>query len=265
MDAFHDPDPDPDHAVATPNVRTRARPVQSTPYPTHTFETPLRPSATPHTFPRGSTVRRSTVMRRTVSDREAMKQLVDCVGMSARKKVMESGRKLRVLTLPLAGRSGMRGLTKLKDVRFGDESGGGEELDGGDVDREATTTMTQVIEYPAEHTYSESEGPPSPSPSPRPGSAMSMLSRRSVTPTISASYSNPRLAVGMTPTTSSSSNTLSVFPVPPTPSVRFPRVGKEDMTFTAGTFDVMEEKHAYMMEDIEGLERRLAQLLAQVD
>ncbi|GLB40896.1 putative protein tyrosine kinase [Lyophyllum shimeji] len=65
------------------------------------FNTPIRPRAatlTPHaTLQRTSTVRR-TAERRTVSDREAMKQLVDCVGMSARKKVLESGRKPRLLT-----------------------------------------------------------------------------------------------------------------------------------------------------------------------
>lgn len=46
------------------------------------FRTPYRPPG-------------GTAPRRTVSDREAMKQLVDCVGMSVRKRVLESGRKPR--------------------------------------------------------------------------------------------------------------------------------------------------------------------------
>jgi hypothetical protein len=49
------------------------------------------------TIRRTSTLRR-TAPRRTVSDREAMKQLVEAVEMSARKKVLESGRKPRILT-----------------------------------------------------------------------------------------------------------------------------------------------------------------------
>ena len=62
------------------------------------YSTPMKPYAlSPYaTLPRTSTIRR-TAPRRMVSDREAMKQLVDCVGMSARKKVLESGRKPRVL------------------------------------------------------------------------------------------------------------------------------------------------------------------------
>ncbi|KAJ2916180.1 hypothetical protein MD484_g4240, partial [Candolleomyces efflorescens] len=68
------------------------------PNPLH-YMTPTRGySHSPmHTVLRTSTIRR-TAPRRTVTDREAMKQLVDCIGMSARKKVLESGRKPRILT-----------------------------------------------------------------------------------------------------------------------------------------------------------------------
>ncbi|CAL1715456.1 unnamed protein product [Somion occarium] len=78
------------------------------------FATPIRPNGyTPYgTLPRASTIRR-TAPRRTVSDREAMKQLVDCVGMSARKKVLESGRKPRMLTKFNQSRS-----STLKELRF---------------------------------------------------------------------------------------------------------------------------------------------------
>ncbi|KAH9476305.1 Serine/threonine-protein kinase MRCK gamma [Psilocybe cubensis] len=72
----------------------------STPGPFHAFSTPVKAYAvSPYaTLPRTSTIRR-TAPRRNVSDREAMKQLVDCVGMSARKKVLESGRKPKVLNI----------------------------------------------------------------------------------------------------------------------------------------------------------------------
>jgi hypothetical protein len=67
-----------------------------------------------------------------VSDREAMKQLVDCVGMSARKKVLESGRKPRILAAMFdvsskggstGGRTGSAGTgfksgTLRKELRF---------------------------------------------------------------------------------------------------------------------------------------------------
>lgn len=69
-----------------------------TPKPLQAYATPMKPyAASPYaTLPRTGTIRR-TVPRRSVSDREAMKQLVDCVGMSARKKVLESGRKPRII------------------------------------------------------------------------------------------------------------------------------------------------------------------------
>lgn len=181
--------------------------VQSTPVgPRYPFATPVRPNAlTPfQTLPRASTVRR-TVQRRAVSDREAMKQLVDCVGMSARKKVLESGRKPRVLLS--VSRSGT-----LKELRFdrsvavvGDggvsfhEQGSQSHSDsvlgaslssassrasgpGGGASNSATG-LTQEILVGDLSSDLDSDVPPSPSPTPRPGSAMSILSRRSQTPT----------------------------------------------------------------------------------
>ncbi|KAF9531501.1 kinase-like domain-containing protein [Crepidotus variabilis] len=72
----------------------------STHSPLRGYNTPMKPyAASPHaTLPRTSTIRR-TAPRRNVSDREAMKQLVDCVGMSARKKVLESGKKPKFLSI----------------------------------------------------------------------------------------------------------------------------------------------------------------------
>lgn len=182
--------------------------VQSTPVgPRYPFATPVRPSAlTPfQTLPRASTVRR-TVQRRAVSDREAMKQLVDCVGMSARKKVLESGRKPRVLSINRSG--------TLKELRFdrsvavvGDggvsfhEQGSQSHSDsilgasllsassrascsgGAAGTGNSATGLTQEILVEDLSSDLDSDAPPSPSPTPRPGSAMSILSRRSQTPT----------------------------------------------------------------------------------
>lgn len=223
-----------------------------------------------------------------------MKQLVDCVGMSARKKVLESGRKPRVLTLPL-GRSASGGLKK--ELRFGPpphQNGANTRYDYEDdseLKESLRSEIGQTIEYPAGSEYSESEGPPSPSPSPRPGSAMSMLSRRSVTPTISASYSQ---RFGSTLTTSTNTHTLG----PPTAKSHFrdnepntqlhssvpildvqqsyqdgrdfdirsnaPKTLPSDQTFTTGTLDAMKYQHNSIMGDIEDMERRLEYLLMQV-
>ena len=59
-----------------------------------------------------------TVQRRDLSDREAMKQLVDCIGMSARKKVLESGRKPRILSNPASLRSRSGYGSVRKELRF---------------------------------------------------------------------------------------------------------------------------------------------------
>lgn len=198
-----------------------------------------------------------------------MKQLVDCVGMSARKKVLESGRKPRVLTLASLG----RGSSLKKELRFDYTA---ESI----RDKDRDSTVGQVIEYSPgnESDYTESEGPPSPSPSPRPGSAMSVLSRRSVTPT-----SSQRLGSVNTATMSTNTNTLSL---PPTarprsdsvPSQASDRTGKDfnipnsvtigrgvgEQTFTSGTLDAMEGRYVSIMGDIEDMERRLEYLMAQV-
>ena len=84
------------------------------------FATPVRgdPMATP--FARSSTVRRSTAPRRVVSDREAMRELVNLVGMSARKRVVESGRKPRILTGISVGERSSRRTSSgtIKELRF---------------------------------------------------------------------------------------------------------------------------------------------------
>ncbi|KZT18799.1 kinase-like protein [Neolentinus lepideus HHB14362 ss-1] len=85
---------------------------------------------------------RRTDGRRRVTDREAMKQLLEAVGVSARKKVMESGRKPRGVDVNGIGRARSASV----GLRF-DE------------------TMAGEMEW---SEYSGTEGPPSPSPSPRP-------------------------------------------------------------------------------------------------
>lgn len=177
-------------ALKTPGPLVQSIPCpprgQSEVLPDHlgVFVTPVRPrtAATHHTLPRTSATGR-TPMRRAVSDREAMRQLVDCIGMSARKKVLASGRKPRIIGPINQDRTS----AVKKELRFGPPS-------------TVTTTNKASSDFPpalvvseSEATESGSEGPPSPSPSPRPGSAMSMLSRRSTTPTITAASYPTRL------------------------------------------------------------------------
>jgi hypothetical protein len=201
--------------------------ILSTPRPftnnvPYSYSTPRRPyELSPyHTLQRTSTTRRSNAPRRSVSDREAMKQLVDCVGMSARKKVLESGRKPRVIGIwSLSGKSGMRGEgtgkgSYKKELRFDplatpiprpNYGALGPSSETGSVvttrshrnisnDGHGSNNGDQRNNQPRTYSYdcassegtNDSEddlGPPSPSP--RPGSAMSTMSmsRRSATPT----------------------------------------------------------------------------------
>jgi hypothetical protein len=179
----------------------------------------------------------SILKGRTVTEREAMKQLIDCVGMSARKRVLASGRKPRILaselfrqgplpfvtttnTTATSGPSGrsrstsrsgsLSGFSARLDASSLSKTGGSwgrahsrrlstspgpsvrKELRFDETPRFASPTSQGDLQRSeagtAMHTDTETEtdmasAPPSPSPSPRPGSAMSMMSRRSVTPT----------------------------------------------------------------------------------
>jgi hypothetical protein len=191
-DAF--PLPDRSTSQRAPEVLKTPRlllPVQASPYPPHgrcevpsdhldAFITPVRPHNVTlyHTIPRTSTIGR-TPMRRAVSDREAMRQLVDCIGMSARKKVLASGRKPRILDSIKQNRT----IAIKKELRFEPPP------IITNTDRTSSGFPSVPVTPESEATESGSEGPPSPSPSPRPGSAMSMLSRRSTTPTTTLSHS----------------------------------------------------------------------------
>jgi hypothetical protein len=209
----------------------------------HPYSTPIRPNmATPHhTLPRTSTIRR-TAARRSVSDREAMKQLVNCVGMSARKKVLESGRKPRVLI------SFSRSGTLKKELRFLPSP-----LPVPDYGV-ASSSQAQPRHKPkpiiihqasSESEDTDSEGPPSPSPTPRPGSAMSMMSRRSGTPTISS------LRTGM-----------STLLLPGGRSMSFSR--SEDISLplpeplaNTPTYEEMRERLGSLLQEICDMEERL--------
>lgn len=73
--------------------RTSQTPLRPTPLSSkNSFQTPLRPSPA---LSGTSTVRRS----RPISEQRQLQQLVDCVGMSARRRVLESGRKPKLLVL----------------------------------------------------------------------------------------------------------------------------------------------------------------------
>ena len=230
--------------LTTPQL-LQATSVKSSPYPSlrapsasptdfSAFATPIRPRSLSafHTLPRTGTIRR-TAQRRTVSDREAMKQLVECIGMSARKKVLASGRKPRLL------QSFSRSLsnTVRKELRFGLQPIiTNKTYDSDDFPPVVVASASDGADE------TESDGPPSPSPSPRPGSAMSIFSRRSVTPTISGSYSARLLNLPSTTFTTSGSHEVLL----------------SDLQSDEKIFESLENRHATMMSDLAAIEGRLS-------
>jgi hypothetical protein len=155
----------------------------------HAFLTPVRANSVPLVHHDGHTVSmphtgtgRRMQGKRPMSDREAMQQLVECVGMSARKKVFESGQK-PTHTRTASGRLGSK-----KDIRAF-------------VPIAKPFVIDTRINGNMSTTTSESESQP-PSPTPRPGSA---LSRRSgmggrSTPSLLAGRSTPTLTFTATGT-----------------------------------------------------------------
>ncbi|KAF7377452.1 hypothetical protein MSAN_00166900 [Mycena sanguinolenta] len=274
--------------VATPNPRLLgvAHPTTATPAPdfhSYPFLTPARPGTgthPPQTVPR-STVRRTSTARRPVSDREAMKQLADCVGMSARKRVLASGRKPRVLPPlipsvlappPLPALSSGKGKGQGPSQQRRTSVGARRSLPPVAVPDFRESSQGQLRPARAfggssseRETETESEGPPSPSPSPRPGSAMSMMSRRSGTPTMTMTGTHTSRS-GLGGGASGSGASLSV------PSFRAhqgrrsmePSLAVASPTWEDTTFDALEDKHAAMMEEILLLEDRLDRFSAFV-
>ncbi|KAJ6482534.1 kinase-like protein [Mycena sanguinolenta] len=264
--------------VATPNPRLLgvAHPATATPAPdfhSYPFLTPARPGTSTHppqTVPR-STVRRTNTARRPVSDREAMKQLADCVGMSARKRVLASGRKPRVLAPllpsvlappPLAALSSAKGQGQGPSQQRRASTSSRRSLPPVAVPDFGESSQGQLRPARAfggssseRDTETESEGPPSPSPSPRPGSAMSMMSRRSGTPTITGTHTSRSGVLGGGASGSGASLSVPSFRAHQGRKSVGPAVASP--TWEDTTFDALEDKHAAMMEEIVLLEDRL--------
>lgn len=187
-----------------------------------------------------------------------MKQLVNCVGMSAHKKVLESGRKPRILTS--FSRSGT---SSKKELRFvASPTVVVPKKNGLHISVERNPGSDFVISSESEDT--DSDAPPSPSPSPRPGSAMSMMSRRSGTPTLTTTFSARTslatlsardILIGM-PSSDRSNvvsrrdrDTAGKYPSP-----------LSNVTFDDATFDELESKHTSIIENIEDIELRLGEV-----
>ncbi|KAI0289257.1 kinase-like domain-containing protein [Russula brevipes] len=156
--------------------------------PAGALATPIRGVGTTSCM---STLRRTrTAPRRPVSDREAMRQLVDCIGLSARKKVIAAGRTPRSAlsaTKTKTLRFAIHAPEPLDFIRASDATGSNSSSWRGGDSHDPDAIMVSTLEAAASGDETDlasiGDAPPSPSPSPRPGSAMSMLSRRSVTPT----------------------------------------------------------------------------------
>ena len=255
-DAFPDTTP----ATPAPPVFAYPTPAPQTPaIVANEFVTPRRGIST---IPCASTLRRTrTAPRRAVSDREAMRQLVDCIGLSARKKVLAAGRTpRRALTQTQTKSKTIRFATRAPEPLDFTHTGASEDaaaaIPGRDVDSSDPDNVAFALEEDVA-TEDESDAPPSPSPSPRPGSAMSLL-RRSATPTGSLLSHHPPSEDTQTMTTirhsevTATVRTTSSLP----PTYRCP-TGDED------TLDVLEERHRALMGEIANIEGRVGVMRRQ--
>lgn len=213
-----------------------------------------------------------------------MKQLVDCVGMSARKKVLESGRKPRRL-LSLNRSSTLKELRFDRSVAVVGDGGVSFRVDapsqsGSHSHNESVlgaslisassgagrasvmnasgsaTGLTQEVTV-GDLSFSsdlDSDAPPSPSPTPRPGSAMSMLSRRSQTPT--GSY---LLRTGQNSREGKRSVSPSVVGFEGTPAAAFEdkTIATRSVEFSYAYMDELEKRHRRLMGDLAIVEGRL--------
>jgi hypothetical protein len=201
-----------------------------------------------------SALRRTrTAPRRIVSDREAMRQLVDCIGLSARKKVLAAGRTPRSALAP----------SNSKTLRFATYSpvpldfdhpmhGDGASIGhNGDSSTENSTgfALREAGEDESDGA-SASDAPPSPSPSPRPGSAMSMLSRRSATPTASL-LPQPPLPRDTHERPAARRDEVIISTQLPPPPLACSSPGEDD------TLGALEERHRALMGDIASIEGRV--------
>ena len=175
------------------------------------FSTPIRPTPihSRTTIPRaGESVTSRRI--RNVSDREALRMMLDCVGVSARKRVWESGRKPKSLMadefpripslhLPeLLRRQPSK--TLLNDspatasslsIASTSNSASGSSDDQSSKKQRKDVPPQLRVQALATSISTTSSSPP-PSPSPRPGSAMS---RRSATPGLTTTFRSISLGV----------------------------------------------------------------------
>jgi hypothetical protein len=209
--------------------------------------TPMRRIAS---FSCASTLRRTRMApRRAVSDREAMRQLVDCIGLSARKKILASGRTPRSALAPANSKTLRFAKYSPAPLDFasavhGDgasasigHNGDSSNVDGGSEDESDGASASDV--------------PPSPSPSPRPSSAMSMLSRRSATPTASLLF-HPPLPKDTHETRTARRDEGMMPPQPSSPSLTYSSPGGE-----GDVLGSLEERHRVLMGEIASIEGRV--------
>jgi len=252
-DAF----PDTTTTTPAPPAFAYQTPAPQTPaIVTNGFVTPRRGIGT---IPCASTLRRTrTAPRRAVSDREAMRQLVDCIGLSARKKVLAAGRtpsRALAQTKSKTIRFATRAPEPLDFTHTGHSEDASAAITGRDVDSSDPGSVAFALEDVATEDESDdtsaSDAPPSPSPSPRPGSAMSLL-RRSATPTGSLLSHHPPSedTQNMTIVRHSEATTTVRTTSSPPPTYRC-LTGDED------TLDVLEERHRVLMGEIANIEGRV--------
>ena len=267
-----------------------------------------------------------------------MKELVNLVGMSARKRVIESGCKPRILTgLSIGERSSRRTSSgTVKELRFDmtpkvvppDERVGqrrrvssasisytGSMASADASSRTSDPTWSRIPPQPNftmtgtnsgsgldegetedyfdgadedDETGTEAEIPASPTPGPRPGSAMSMMSRRSQTPTVTGTFgtlpSFGSLTAGSGTTNRRNSGsyltvpTLHPEPMPPVSTPIIPNVSPQALgrarvnsvgnqqgdSLSDNVFDQLGKRHTKLVEDISEIHRRLGELARQM-
>jgi hypothetical protein len=188
-----------------------------------------------------------------------MKQLTECVGMSAREKVLASGRKPKVLQLQQS-RSGS--LVWQNELKFLTSQGPSDDERGGGIAGDLPDWTAKDGDGVVLSSDTESEGPPSPSPSPRPGSAASMSSKRSKTPpTIAFSRQSGSWQLDhVGPNHVPAKKGRASLPHDQRTSLNQVSAPPNKPTVPA----TLEGKHNALMQDIEDIERRLGTLVKHV-
>jgi hypothetical protein len=218
-----------------------------------------------------STLRRTRTAprRRPVSDREAMRQLVDCIGLSARKKVLAAGRTPRGSALGPSRTKTLRFATEAPEpldfseawpgVAASSGAAPGARRDGDSSTLDGTAVLLDIGGEDESDGASASDAPPSPSPSPRPGSAMSMLSRRSATPTGSLLL-HPPLPDGTNVVATArwqQHNSRETTTTPPPSSPRPPIYLRTAVDDSEDALEMLEERHRALMGEIASIEGRV--------